>query len=163
MKTPVISTTWFTNRQGGRAVASLDPEVLAAKGYVEKCTLRSNVLIEEVTYADSNLGMQRSHEWNAELVTAMVSSGAYDVENAILLAGMACKRCERAFAYEFGLRWGYARYSFMWEDFKGRYCTLCDERVGAFGGVYTESGWRWKDLKKPSLFWLWKQRRRSRR
>lgn len=61
-----------------------------------------------------------------ELATAMVRSGDHDVRDAALIAGVACEACLNVLGHDYGLSWGYERYSDEWKLARTS-CRFCEE------------------------------------
>lgn len=74
----------------------------------------------------SRVLMEGTSSWNEELVMAIVKSGAYTLNEAILISALSCERCMNALAHMFGLSWGYPEYGDEWKKCNTE-CDMCRE------------------------------------
>lgn len=72
--------------------------------------------------------------WSEDLVIAFANDG-YRLTHAIRLAASFCERCMNAAAHEYGLPWGYPRYSEKWLK-AHTICDFCRDEPVAVGTGY---------------------------
>jgi hypothetical protein len=68
-------------------------------------------------------GVTSSQGWSEGLALALAHDG-YRLRDAIAIASHLCERCMNAAAHDYGLEWGYARYSEQWRKANTR-CEYC--------------------------------------
>lgn len=74
--------------------------------------------------------------WPQDLVLAIVESGDFNLEEAIVIGAESCERCMNALADKYGLDWGYPEGSEEWEEC-GTSCDFCTNEKKAFKKIST--------------------------
>lgn len=124
-----LKTLWYEDAEGNYLdVAMYDekgtpnPHPPEAKYMVSRFpnVLRTTYL--ELTDAGSKEVFSGESSFSDDLVLALVESGNFTLDEAIIFAAEACERCTNSAANDYGLDWGYPEGSEDWEASK----TSCD-------------------------------------
>lgn len=121
----VPPTLWYENSAGQKWIP---PDSFyqtmegQPEGFIYQHSQFPRQLEESICTREGRLATGHS-SWPEDLVAAMAADG-YTLSGAILVAAHLCERCMNAAAYDYGLKWGYPRYSESWTK-AGTSCEHC--------------------------------------
>ncbi len=119
----VPPTLWYENAEGQKHIPGRDEndpaKIMETFPYQHAqfpCYLRHSCCTKAGPLFSGESG------WSEDLALEMASSGDYRLGESILIVANLCERCTNAAAHDYGLKWGYPRYSEQWR----RANTCCD-------------------------------------
>ncbi len=64
--------------------------------------------------------------WSEDLALAIFSKTEFNLKESIVISAKSCERCMNSLANEYGLHWGYPKYSTDWKRC-GTECEFCED------------------------------------
>jgi hypothetical protein len=75
---------------------------------------------------DKLIGFNSS--WSEDLALAIFNNTEFKLKESIIISARSCERCMNSLAHEYGLSWGYPKYSNDW-DRCGTSCLFCKDET----------------------------------